>query len=219
MKYSKDIVIQKMRAAIASNDHATLLAIVSDQVTDIALENPKDLHDAIKKSGINISDSLSPKYLCDLVADNLYTNNELADNLESVIAKNTYMSDDGNIGQYVTAGATALSGLVGGIGAMVAAGKQNKAAAATADAAKVAAQEATKQSMNAVLAEKEKSKGLLGSAEASLKSTMASNKPLMIGLGVVAFLGILGIGAYFFLSEDRIKAGEIAATPIPKPAL
>ncbi len=224
MKYAKDIVVNKLQDAIASNDVNTALAIIADQTTDMAINSPKLLHAAIKDSGIKVSNSNDAKYLSHLVADNL-GNKELIKRIASfIITPETFQNakGDGIDAEQGMAIGNMLAGLVGQLGsAGIAMAGQVKAAKETtkqtAEATKQAA-EATKASMNNMLGMKAQSEALIEQAKAmgknaekKVESFYDNNKTaIWISVASVVLLGV-GLGAYFML---RPKSSEVIAPAI-----
>ncbi len=105
---------ENLEIAIANGDSNSIMTLLYGQISDLALKNPKKIHDVIKKSGVSVSDNLNAEYLVEVVVDN-WENKKMMQGIANLIAQNVPISN----GNYLYDGETFWGGIVRAVGLIV----------------------------------------------------------------------------------------------------
>ncbi len=194
MKYPKGKFLQNLTTAVKYGDNDMIMDLFADQVTDIALKHPEALNAALKNAGVFVTDSIEPKYLVGLVADN-WDNKKLLQNLSLMIADmNTPNGQQNADGSYMHAGSM-VGDIVQGVGAAI----QGVGTITQAAMQPKIEKEKNKGLMYNYLAAKSGEKSAQYGALASVQIAAQNNKTTItyavIGLALVAVIAI-GVKAY-----------------------
>jgi len=209
MQYEKHDFQKNIEGAIKSGENNKVLEILMKEVGQVMARNKQALVEVVKKSGKDISDSISDKDLARIISSGVIAENKtFLNNLVSLLIienQKFYTVDLAGIGSIVQG----AGGIVGGISNAVAAGKTAAANKAAAKEGTKTAKEATEQAKLALAqssliakANAETSKGTLETERFKAETSAKTITNIAIGLGVVVTIGLIG----FFVYKSRQTA-------------
>ncbi len=191
MKYLKGRFVENLQVAMKYRDSDMIMDLFADQITDIALKRPDALQAALKNAGISVSDSLDPKYLVALVADN-WSNKKLLQNISLMIADlNNVVSASGDF----LNDATGAGDIVRGLGDIV----KGAAEITTAAMQPGIEKQKNKGKMFDFLSAKAGAKAEIVKAQSLMNAESLKHKStLTYALVGVAVIAVIGIGIYAY---------------------
>ncbi len=199
MQYPKGKFFQNLDVAVKNSDHNMIMDLFSDQVTDIALKHPDALNAALKHAGIFVTDSLDPKYLVGIVADN-WGNKKMLQNISLMIADLNTPPTGGSASHMNAAQVSLPSGnMIGDIAKGIGDVAQAAATITSAALQPKIEKEKNKGKFFDYLTAKQGVKAEIAKGDSLVKSEAEKSKSTLI-LGslflVVAVIGIMGFVAY-----------------------
>lgn len=187
----------KSSEIINSSDSERITELFNETIADIAVEQPEVLNLIIQKSGVPVeSNNLNPKYLAEILYNNIHTNDALLKEASLLVAKKQTKST-----RLYAGGADPISAIAGAVGEVATAA----GVITTAATAKKTEAEKNKGKVLDLITAKQSVKAEADKALASVKSAALNHKTLITVSGIFGIILLLGIGAYVFLGEEKLS--------------